>query len=69
MPNQVTLSPDAVRRSVRAYLDRLEKEQFYGTVSVRYEAGTAVHIRREESILPSNINITETPNNVNRNSQ
>ncbi len=46
--------------SVRDYMDRLAREHFYGAVTVRYENGSAVHIRREESILPTNL--TEKPN-------
>ncbi len=41
-------------------MDRLAREHFYGAVTVRYENGSAVHIRREESILPTNL--TEKPN-------
>lgn len=63
MPNPAS-SPN---RSVREFLDRLEQERFFGIVSVRYENGKAVHIRREESILPTNL--TENPNHVARNSQ
>ena len=63
MPNP---SPSS-NRSVREFLERLEQEHFFGTVAVRYENGKAVHIRREESILPTNL--TENPNHVNRNSQ
>jgi len=66
MPNPAT--PDTIRRSVRAYLDRIEREHFYGVVALRYENGNAVHVRREESILPANLP-TEIPNNVQRNSQ
>jgi hypothetical protein len=65
MPN---LSVPSSNRSVRAYLDRLEHEHFYGVLSVRYENGNAVHIRREESILPANLP-TEIPNNAQRNHQ
>jgi hypothetical protein len=51
MPNP---SPSS-NRSVREFLERLEQEHFFGTVAVRYENGKAVHIRREESILPTNL--------------
>ena len=66
MPNPAT--PDTIRRSVRAYLDRIEREHFYGVVELRYENGNAVHVRREESILPVNLP-TENPNNDQRNQQ
>jgi hypothetical protein len=65
MPNPPVPSSN---RSVRAYLDRLERERFYGVLSVRYENGNAVHIRREESILPANLP-TEIPNHEQRNQQ
>jgi hypothetical protein len=52
MPN---LANPSTNRSVRAFLDRLEREHFYGIVAVRYENGNAVHIRREESILPTHL--------------
>jgi len=55
MPNPAP-SPN---RSVLAFFERLEQEHFFGTVAVRYENGWAVHIRREESILPANL--TENP--------
>ena len=66
MPNPAT--PDTIRRSVRAYLDRIEREHFYGVVALRYENGNAVHVRREESILPVNLP-TENPNHEQRNQQ
>jgi len=56
MPN---LTPP--NHSIRVLLDRAERDHFYGTIAVRYENGKPVHIRREESILPSNINLTENP--------
>jgi len=54
-------SPTALNpnRAIRTFMDRLERQRFYGTVTVRYENGTAVHVRREESILPSKITDTE----------
>jgi hypothetical protein len=48
-------------RPVQAFLDRLEREHFYGIIAVRYENGKAVHIRREESILPAHL--MENPGN------
>jgi hypothetical protein len=47
-----TLNPN---RAIRTFLDRIERQRFFGTVTVRYENGTAMHVRREESILPSKI--------------
>jgi hypothetical protein len=55
-----TLNPN---RAIRILLDRLERQRFFGTVTFRYENGTAVHVRREESILPSKITSTDTPEN------
>jgi hypothetical protein len=51
-------SDAVVNRNVRALLDRAERTRFYGTITIRYENGYAVHVRREESILPSRISTT-----------
>jgi hypothetical protein len=53
-------SDAAVNRNVRALLDRAERAHFYGTITIRYENGYAVHVRREESILPSRISVNGT---------
>ena len=59
MPSPRT--PRDPNQSIHTLLNQIEAEHFYGTVSVRYEDGTAVHVRKEQSILPSNITLTETP--------
>lgn len=48
---------------IHNYLDHLAKQNFFGTLSARFENGTVVHLRREESILP--VNLTEKPENHN----
>jgi hypothetical protein len=56
--------PNTVRPAntpIHTYLDDLSKQNFYGTLSARFENGTVVHLRREESILPANL--TEKPEN------
>ena len=65
MPNLT--APANPNRSIHTYLDQIEREHFYGTVTVRYENGIAVHVRREESILP--VNIMEKPYDESRNSR
>jgi hypothetical protein len=61
-------SPDLLRKNTRSYLDRLERERFFGIVAVRYEAGIPVHIRTEQSILPNKLQNGDTIN-ATRNSQ
>ena len=47
----------AVNRNVHGLLNRAERSHFYGTITIRYENGYAVHVRREESILPDRISV------------
>jgi hypothetical protein len=53
--------------SLHTYLDHLARQNFYGTLSARFENGTVVHLRREESILPGHL--TEKPENHNESSK
>jgi hypothetical protein len=60
MPNLTeNTPPEVLRKNTRSFLDRKERERFYGVIAVRYENGIPVHIRAEESILPHKL---ETPN-------
>jgi hypothetical protein len=34
------------------YLDELDKSHFWGSVTLKYEAGRIVHIRQEQSFKP-----------------
>lgn len=43
------------------YLRQLAEARFWGAVTVKFENGEAVHIRREESILPSKLNPKDNP--------
>lgn len=60
------MQPDVKLRgnnSVRSYLDRLGAERFYGSITIKYENGAAVHIRREQNLKPSEL--SGTPENKN----
>jgi hypothetical protein len=35
---------------IHDFINRMVRQRFYGTISVRFEDGIAVHIRREESL-------------------
>jgi hypothetical protein len=45
--------------TVLAYLESLSQGGFWGAVRIKYEAGRAVHILREESLIPERM--TESP--------
>lgn len=38
-----------------AYLDRLAQQRFYGSVTLRFEDGRIVHLRTEQSLLPTDL--------------
>jgi hypothetical protein len=40
---------------ITAFLDRAERDKFYGSITVRYEAGRPMTIRREETILAKDL--------------
>jgi hypothetical protein len=35
---------------IHDFINRMARQRFFGTISVRFEDGVAVHIRREESL-------------------
>jgi ribosomal protein L35AE/L33A len=37
------------------YLHRLSGEKFWGSVTVKFEAGRIVHVRREENLKPEEL--------------
>jgi hypothetical protein len=52
-----------------AFLRRLAEDGFWGSVTTKFEAGKIVHIVRQESIIPTNLNLKEEPkphDNINR---
>jgi hypothetical protein len=44
-PNQSTID----------YLRSLAEQGFYGTITLKYEAGKIVHVRKEENLKPSDL--------------
>jgi hypothetical protein len=41
--------------AVLAYLRNLSNQQFWGAVTLKYEGGDIVHIRKEENLKPSSL--------------
>jgi hypothetical protein len=52
-----TSDPDTEK--ALAYVGTLAQDGFWGAVKIRFEAGRAVHIAQEESLIPSKL--METP--------
>jgi hypothetical protein len=50
------------------YLIGLARNGFWGAVTIKFEGGQAVHISRQESIIPSKLK-EEPKNNVHFNNQ
>jgi hypothetical protein len=48
-------------RATLAYLQSLCTERFWGFITLKFENGHLVHLRREENIKPSNIPTTSSP--------
>ena len=47
-------------------LDRLQRERFYGSLEIRYEAGQIVVLKKTESIkLKEDASVSSFPNNRN----
>ena len=46
-------------------LEDLELSRFWGAVSLKYEAGRVVHIRKEESIKPEELTLSGHPRSNN----
>lgn len=44
-----------VNESTVAYLDKLSREPFWGSVTLKFEDGRIVHIRREENLKPTEL--------------
>ncbi len=42
-------------RTVQAFLERLSSQAFFGSVTLKYERGTIVHVRKEENLKPSEL--------------
>lgn len=52
MNPSTTVTPDS---NVADYLNRLTKSRFWGSITLKFEAGKLVHARREENIKPSEL--------------
>jgi hypothetical protein len=48
--------------SVHDFMERLSRERFYGALTLKYEAGRLIHIRKEENLKPSEL-LSGTPEN------
>jgi hypothetical protein len=48
--------------SVHDFVDRLSREGFYGALTLKYEAGRLIHIRKEENLKPTEL-LSGTPEN------
>ena len=60
MPNpRVDTDPNT---SVHDFVDRLSREGFYGALTLKYEAGRLIHIRKEENLKPTEL-LSGTPEN------
>lgn len=42
-------------KSAIEYLHRLATERFWGSLTVKFEAGRIVHVRREENLKPEEL--------------
>jgi hypothetical protein len=43
--------------AVHTLIDQLSRERFYGAVTIKYEHGAIVLIRKEQNLKPSDINL------------
>jgi hypothetical protein len=41
--------------SVHDFVDRLSRERFYGALTLKFEAGRLIHIRKEENLKPTEL--------------
>ncbi len=48
--------------SVHNFVDRLSREGFYGALTLKYEAGRLIHIRKEENLKPTEL-LSDIPEN------
>ena len=65
MSNARTDHQDA-NSPVHDYVDRLTREGFYGALTLKYEAGRLIHIRKEENLKPTEL-LSGTPENSHAN--
>ena len=54
--------PATHKDKLRAWLDDLERQQFYGSVTCKFEHGHVTYVRLEQGFKPQDLNIqSETP--------
>jgi hypothetical protein len=53
----------AANQSAFDYLRSLAEQGFFGAITLKYEAGKVVHVRKEENLKPSDL--SGTPERVN----
>ena len=44
-----------MNQATQSFLQRLAEDKFFGTVSLNFEAGLVVHVRKEENLKPSEL--------------
>jgi hypothetical protein len=42
-------------RQVVAYLEKLTQDQFWGNLTLKFQAGNVIHVLREESLKPEQL--------------
>lgn len=47
--------PSEVVEPVLGFLRGLAREQFWGAITLKYEGGRVVHVRREENLKPKEL--------------
>jgi len=50
----------AIRTCPSYYLNQLVRDHFFGALTLKYEAGRLIHIRKEENLKPSEL-LSGTP--------
>ena len=54
----------AANQSAIDYLKSLAEQGFFGAITLKYEGGKVVHVRREENLKPSDLSGTPVRPNV-----
>jgi hypothetical protein len=54
---------NAANESAMQYLSQLENERFWGSLTIKFEAGRVVHVRREENLKPEELSRNVRLNN------
>jgi len=54
----------AANQTAINYLRSLAEQGFFGAITLKYEAGRIVHVRKEENLKPSDLSGTPEKTNV-----